>query len=105
MKEYKLNRPAKQPCKHTNERITLTPDGPHYAKKTCASCNAFIAWLPKPETAAKRQEILDRLGRIAAFPLKGWNKTFIEDMLTRNGKTSPRQLEQIERIESELGIQ
>lgn len=38
-------------CGHNAKpKSVLTPDGKHFAKAVCAACNAYFAWIGKPDS-------------------------------------------------------
>lgn len=103
MKTYTLNRASSE---HEHEvEVTLTPEGPHYARRRCKTCGLFLGWEPHPDTAEKKAKLRIKIAALDALNLKGWDGRFIADSAKNEKcKFSPKQLEQIERIASEHGL-
>ena len=79
-------------CPHS---ATLTEEMPrihaHFAREVCAGCGAFIRWLPRPETLARRQMNVARLARLLVCSgLSNWEQQFVRS-LSRQKKFSPKQ--------------
>ena len=107
MKNYTLHNVPKSagPCQHSEVSIERTPEGPHYARRRCASCGMFMGWEPHPDTAARKAKLREKITALEALNLTGWNGRFISDA-AKNTKCqfSPKQLEHIERIALENNI-
>jgi hypothetical protein len=90
---------TKQACGHKNTVTVREPPGrTHYSKEICIVCGAFLRWLPRPETLARRQFNAFRLARLGLCDrLNPWERTFVGD-ISKLRKLSPAQ----QRIVDEL---
>jgi len=98
-------------CGSNNFQIEDAPP-PHSQKLICLGCDRFIKWLPKPKNIERHQNLKLRLESLKDQS-SGWESIFINDLTKnlriaeRDGKIfklSPRQLENLEKIEGKFLI-
>ena len=86
-------------CEHSRVNVVVEKRGPHHAKKVCADCGKFIAWMPSPETLAQRVKNTEILTALAKIELPEWERNFVRDLAkTRN--ISPKQQSMLWRLET-----
>ena len=98
-------------CGSTNFQVEDAPP-PHNQKLICVDCDRFLKWLPKPKNVDRYRILKIRLESLKG-KVGGWESIFINDLIKnlkiseRDGKIfklSPRQLENLEKIEGKFLI-
>jgi len=79
-------------CSHPTRKVVHEKrGGPHYARLVCAKCEKFIAWLPSPETQARRENNFRILTALAKLEqLTDWERQFVRDLASHKN-ISPKQ--------------
>lgn len=86
------------------------PTPPHGQKVVCNECGRFIRWLPSPANIERHRNLKERLKALQGRTF-GWDSAFIDSLLQKIKiaerdekifKISPRQLEQLQKIEEKL---
>jgi hypothetical protein len=87
-------------CPHNITQTVELPTGSvHFARMECATCGAFIKYVPRPENVERRKLIGEQIARLAVHPgLSEWQKQFIASIARRGNKLSPRQSEIFNRL-------
>lgn len=79
-------------CAHDHIIETIFPEGthPHYGMKRCDKCQAFLGWIPKPETVARQLRNKEILTALSKLGLPAWEREFIRN-LGSHKNISPKQ--------------
>jgi hypothetical protein len=88
-------------CAHNQTTTELLPQGSkHYAKLRCATCGAFLRFLPKPENAAKWKLNGYKLAKLQMAPgLNTWERDFVQSLAKHDGnKLTPKQQAVFDRL-------
>jgi hypothetical protein len=90
-------------CAHAATRVERMPEGHvHSEAEHCADCGAFIRWLQRPSTIARRRLNTIRLTRLLAYrALSRWERGFLESVTRRGGKLTPKQGAIVDRLWAE----
>ena len=85
---------------------------PHGQKVTCSDCGRFVRWLPSSQNIERHRNLKDRLKALQGR-VNGWDSAFVNNLIEkiriaeRAGKIfklSPRQSEQLQRIEEKFSL-
>lgn len=93
----------KPECQHSAYVFTTTPEGPHYAKETCATCGKFLRWVPKPETVERCKANQAKVEALKVKQLTAWERSFLLSLEKQGYRYSPKQQECLDRIWTEKG--
>jgi len=87
-------------CAHQATKTVLMPgDSRHYAQLRCATCGAFLKFMPRPENVERRQLNGFRLAKLQMHPgLNPWERQFIDSLAKQGNKLSPRQQAVFDRL-------
>jgi hypothetical protein len=89
-----------QHCAHLSTVTEPLPEGSrHFAKLKCASCGAFLRFLPKPENVERWQANAFKLAKLQMRDgLTDWERSFVESLARQGTRFSPRQQEVFDRL-------
>jgi hypothetical protein len=87
-------------CPHNITQTVELPTGSvHFARMECATCGAFIKYVPRPENVERRKLLGEQIARLAMnLGLTAWERQFVSSLARRNGKLSPKQEEVFNRL-------
>jgi hypothetical protein len=87
-------------CPHNITQTVELPTGSvHFASMICATCGAFIKYVPRPENVARRKLIGEQIARLVVHPgLSSWERQFVSSLARQGGKLSPRQQDVFDRL-------
>jgi len=87
-------------CAHQATKIVPMPtDSRHYAQLKCATCGAFLKFLPRPENVERRQLNAFRLAKLQMHTgLNSWERRFIGSLAKQGNKLSPKQQTVFDRL-------
>ena len=90
-----------QRCAHSSTVTEQMPqESRHYAKLKCATCSAFLKFLPRPENIERRKLNGFRLAKLQMCDrLNSWERDFIESLAKQgNDKLTPKQQAVFDRL-------
>jgi hypothetical protein len=87
-------------CAHNETKTILLPaESRHWARLECATCGAFLKFLPRPENVEKRKLNSFKLARLQMHPgLTSWERAFVDSLAKQGNKLSPKQQVVFDRI-------
>jgi hypothetical protein len=80
-------------CAHNATRTVMLPaKSRHHSRLECATCGAFLKFLPRPENVERRQLNRYRLAKLQMYPgLNSWERQFVDSLAKQGDKWSPKQ--------------
>jgi hypothetical protein len=88
-------------CAHTATTTELLPQtSRHYAKLKCATCGAFLKFLPRPENVERRKLNGFKIAKLQMCTgLNSWERQFIESIAKQSdNKLTPKQQTAFDRL-------
>ena len=87
-------------CAHNaTKTVVMSAGSRHYARLACATCGAFLKFLPRPENVERRKLNGFRLAKLQMHPgLNTWERQFIDSLAEQGNKLSPKQQDVFDRI-------
>lgn len=97
MKQYTLDMSQSAPCQHQAVRVELTPSGPHYGKRLCATCGKFMGWEPNPEVTSQSEGRDGIITQLLRDGVTEWEQSFLASVKGKRFLT-PKQLACFDKI-------
>jgi hypothetical protein len=101
MQDFRTPTTGALQCAHASTTTELLPkESRHYAKLKCATCGAFLKFLPRPENVERRKLNGFRLLKLQMCGrLNSWEQEFVEGLIKQaNNKLTPKQQAVFDRL-------